>query len=242
MKPIFKILNLICLAATLSSCTSAHPSHNKYSAETQNRNVSGFHAISSSGSFDVVLRQGNTEAVKVDADAEVINDVVTEVQNGVLKIHSSNKHNWGNFWNNRNVTVYVTAKNVDEIGLSGSGDLKIEDQLNTNNLELHISGSGNCQGKINVKKADVSVSGSGDFKIAGNADESDVRISGSGNFEASALITKTTAIHVSGSGNARVFASESLDASVSGSGDVRYSGHPKNVSKVAHGSGDISGS
>lgn len=241
MKSKSKTILMICLMATFYSCTTAHPS-NKYQAETQNRNVSGFHAISSSGPFDVVLRQGNTEAVKVDADAEVINDVVTEVQNGVLKIHSKNTHNWGNFWNNRKVTVYVTAKNLNEIGLSGSGDLKIEDQFNAGNLELQGSGSGDFTGKITAKTVAVSMSGSGDFRISGNANESSVSISGSGDFSAGDLITKSTSIRVSGSGDAHIYASESLDASVSGSGDVRYNGHPKNVSKAAHGSGDISGS
>lgn len=210
--------------------------------ETQNRNVGGFHAISSSGSFDVELRQGNTEAVKVDADAEVINEIVTEVKNGTLEIHSKNTHNWGNFWNNRHVKIFVTAKNLDNISLSGSGDFKIDNQLNASNLALRISGSGDFMGAINVKTVAVSISGSGDFKISGKAEESTVGISGSGDFSAGDLITKSTAIRVSGSGDANVYASEKLDAVVSGSGDVHYAGHPKSVSKSAHGSGDISGS
>lgn len=241
MKSFLKIITIFCAIAAISSCTSAHQSNN-FNAETQNRNVSGFHAISSSGSFDVVLRQNNVEAVKVDADAAVINEVITEVKNGVLLIHANNTHNWGNFWNNRKVTVYVSAQNLNAISLSGSGDMKIENQFNTDNLELRGSGSGDFIGKINAKTVAVSMSGSGDFRVSGNANESSVSISGSGDLSAGNLITKSTAIRVSGSGDANVYASESVDASVSGSGDVHYSGHPKNVSKVAHGSGDISGS
>jgi hypothetical protein len=44
---------------------------------------------------------------------------------------------------------------------------------------------------------------------------------------------------VSGSGNAAVYVSNSLNAHVSGSGGVHYGGNPKNVSKSKSGSGSI---
>jgi len=210
--------------------------------ETQDRKISGFHAVASSGSFDVVLNQGNTESVRVKADADVINEIVTEVRNGVLMIHSKNTHNWGNFWNNRTIIIYVVAKDLNSISLSGSGDLKMENEFNTNSLQLRLSGSGGFTGKVNVKTLEASVSGSGDFKISGKADESTVSIAGSGNFEGNSLITRSTAIKVAGSGDASIYASEKIDASVSGSGNVHYKGGAKSVSKITHGSGEISGS
>ncbi|MGI4803686.1 MAG: head GIN domain-containing protein [Janthinobacterium lividum] len=244
MKPIrnFSLMAFVLMTFGTFTYAELNRPHRAARIETQNRNVSGFHGISSSGSFDIVLKQGNTEAVKVEADAEVINEIVTEVKGGTLEIHSKNTHNWGNFWNNRQIRIYVTAKNLNSIALSGSGDIRIEDQLNANDLELRLSGSGDFNGAINAKTVAVSISGSGDFKISGKAEESTVGISGSGDFNAGNLMTKSTAIRVSGSGDANVYASEKLDAVVNGSGDVHYGGHPKSVSKSAHGSGDISGS
>ncbi len=247
MKPTLKPFAFAFLLLATSSLTFAGSvkipvAHS--SIETQDRKLSGFHALASSGSFDVVLSQGNTESVRVKADADVINEVVTEVKNGTLMIHSKNNHSWGtgNFWNNKTVTIYVTAKDLNSIGVSGSGDLKIENQFNTNSLQLRLSGSGDFSGKVNVKTLEAAISGSGDFKIAGRADESNVAISGSGDFDGNGLMTKSTAIRISGSGDASIYASEKLDASVSGSGDIHYSGHPKSVSKIVHGSGDVSGS
>lgn len=232
MKPTIKIF----LIAFLLVAT------NTFAAEIQDRKLTGFHAVASTGSFDVVLKQGSSESVKVEADAEVINEIITEVRNGTLTIRSKNTRNWSNMWNNRKITIYVVAKDLNSIVLSGSGDLKMENQFNTNKLELRLSGSGDFKGSVNVKNLEASISGSGDFSISGKADESTVSISGSGEFRGGDLMTKSTAIRVSGSGDASIYASERVDASVSGSGDVHYSGHPKSVSKVAHGSGDISGS
>ncbi|MGZ3820533.1 MAG: GIN domain-containing protein, partial [Mucilaginibacter sp.] len=44
---------------------------------------------------------------------------------------------------------------------------------------------------------------------------------------------------VTGSGDASVNASSKVDASVSGSGDIKYTGGAKNVSSSKSGSGDI---
>src|SRR5579863_2634495 len=54
--------------------------------KTEDRHLSGFHAIEVGGPYDVTLTQGNTESVRVEAPEDVISHVTTEVENGVLKI------------------------------------------------------------------------------------------------------------------------------------------------------------
>jgi hypothetical protein len=68
-----------------------------------------------------------------------------------------------------------------------------------------------------------------------------VDVTGSGDFSGRDLTTNTTVVFVGGSGDASVYATSTLKASVSGSGDVHYGGNPHNVSKSKSGSGDISG-
>jgi hypothetical protein len=46
-------------------------------------------------------------------------------------------------------------------------------------------------------------------------------------------------VSISGSGDAHVNATETIDARVAGSGDVTYSGHPHDVSRRVSGSGSI---
>lgn len=241
MKTISKIL----LAAVL--LTSAGHMYAKpvngvsiNTSEIQDRHLSGFHAISVEGPFDVVITQGATESVKVEAPSDMIGRILTEVNDGVLKIY--NKHetfNWS-WGSHKKIMVYVTAKDLNSINVSGSGDVAFKEGIRTNALKLRVSGSGDVIGRLEVKTLESSVSGSGDVKLAGRADDSAIRISGSGDFDARSLITVNTAVHLSGSGDAEVNASNKIDASVSGSGDIHYSGAAKNVSSSKSGSGDIS--
>jgi hypothetical protein len=209
-------------------------------AATQDRHLTGFNAIQLSGSYDIYITQGATESVRVEAPGDVINRIITEVQGGVLKIYSKEDHSWGNwFGGNKKMAIYVNAKDINNIGVSGSGDVYFKNGINTNTLKIRVSGSGDILGKLNVRNFEAGISGSGDMKLNGRADNSSVTVSGSGDYRAHDLITMTTTVHVSGSGDATVYASQKIDASVSGSGDVSYAGSPKQVSSSAHGSGDI---
>jgi hypothetical protein len=53
------------------------------------------------------------------------------------------------------------------------------------------------------------------------------------------LLAENTAVKVSGNGNANVFASVKLDAKVSGSGNIFYSGNPTSPVIQKSGSGTI---
>jgi hypothetical protein len=53
-------------------------------SSTQTRQVSGFNAIASAGPFNVHIKLDGTESVKVDADANIINDIETVVENNTL--------------------------------------------------------------------------------------------------------------------------------------------------------------
>ncbi|MBE7178373.1 MAG: DUF2807 domain-containing protein, partial [Mucilaginibacter polytrichastri] len=147
-------------------------------------------------------------------------------------------------WKNmgdKKMDVYVTVKDLDGLSLSGSGDVAIQGEVKTaGNINLALTGSGNLKGHISAKSVESSLTGSGDMDVAGRAESSNVIISGSGDYNGKDLITRSTAVKISGSGDASVHASEQVNARISGSGDIRYAGSPKQVNKSTSGSGDIS--
>jgi len=212
---------------------------NAFAQKTEDRHLSGFNAISVGGSYDVYVTQGSTESVKVVAPEDEMEHIVTEVQNGVLKIYNR-KDDWNWSWGgHKKEMVYVTIKEVNAIGVSGSGDVFFKDGISSPSLKLRVSGSGDVTGKLDVKTLESHISGSGDMKLSGKADDCTINISGSGDYTARDLVTINTAIHVSGSGDASVNASQKIDASVSGSGDIKYTGSATQVSISKHGSGSV---
>ena len=235
------LLAALLISGTGYSIAKPHPTVKVSASEIVDRHLSGFNAVNVAGPFDVDIIQGATESVKVEAPADVMDRILTEVNGGVLKIY--NKHdnwNWGDFWgHHKKILVHVTIKDINGINISGSGDVSFRDGITANSLKLRISGSGDMTGKLNAKTLESSITGSGDMKLSGNAESSTVSVVGSGDFTARNLLTVSSAVRVSGSGDAEVNASDKVDAAVNGSGDVRYTGAAKNINSRKSGSGDI---
>ncbi|MBD1392512.1 DUF2807 domain-containing protein [Mucilaginibacter sp. ZB1P21] len=238
-----KSLKTLLMAAALvavNTLSFAKANTNK-SFGSEDRHLSGFNAVSVAGSFDVYITQGSSESVKVEAPDDVIDRIVTEVEGGVLKIY--NKKNNGMTWNwngNKKIVVYVSIKDVNMVSLAGSGDVYFKGGLHAPSLKLKLAGSGDLTGKVDVRSLESSLSGSGDITISGRAESSSVSVVGSGDFTGQNLATANTIVKVAGSGDARVNATDKLEASVVGSGDVHYTGAVKNVTSSKAGSGDVS--
>ena len=234
-------------ALLLSASIASSPAHtlltissSKKVTLTEDRQVSGFNGISSSGSFDVRVKMGSTESLKLEGDPELLKEVETVVENGILKIRNK-KHNTGWNWKKGwgKVTVFVNAKSLNSITLSGSGNLKVDGTVRAVSLTSTVSGSGNISLTAGADEYVGNISGSGEIMMVGNAKQAMIKISGSGNFEGRQFRVSNAIVKVSGSGNASIVAEKSLDAAVSGSGNIRYSGNAQ-VSITRSGSGSIS--
>jgi putative autotransporter adhesin-like protein len=107
---------------------------------------------------------------------------------------------------------------------------------------LTLSGSGNVVvSGIDAERLTVSLPGSGTLTGSGTARGLDVTVSGSGTVQFARLVANDARALVSGSGSIFVTATQTLDASVTGSGAIVYAGHPQEVTKSVTGNGAITG-
>lgn len=82
--------------------------------------------------------------------------------------------------------------------------------------------------------------GSGDLEASGEAGELMLLIEGSGDAQLQNLKAQTARVRVDGSGGAHLDVARKLDATVDGSGSIRYRGQPA-LSRRVHGTGEIEG-
>lgn len=204
--------------------------------KTETRDVGDFHAIRSSGSIDVEISEGDTYSVSVENDENILPVIVTEVQGGTLNIHYKSNTSI----NSDHAKVYVTAPSLDKIISSGSADIMINDVVkNDRQIEISVSGSGNIKGGVDAPEISASIGGSGNVTLSGRTKNFNGKVSGSGDLNCGDLQSENTEVSVSGSGNAHVFASVTLKARASGSGDVYYRGNPPSPEIHTSGSGSV---
>jgi hypothetical protein len=211
-------------------------------ANAQTRKLGSFHGVSVSGAIELYVSQGPQAVAVSAASLEDVDKIVTEVEDGILKIRFKDKKSWwSDQWNTtgRKFKAYVSAEQLDFLAQSGSGNIHIEGTLKSPELSFEVSGSGNIYGDIQTSELEVRASGSSNIKLSGTASKAEFSCSGSGNINAPGLNTDICEVNMSGSGNAELMVNKELSATISGSGNIRYSGSGNLVNSSTSGSGRI---
>jgi hypothetical protein len=203
---------------------------------TQNRSVGAFTTLRVEGPIDVHAHPGTPGALVVHAEDNIVPMIETVVDGQTLVVRLSSH---ATFHTSHDMNVDVSFQQLTGVAIHGSGNLRVDD-LTSPQLQATISGSGDLRvAHAALGNVTTDIEGSGDMTLDGRADEARFSIAGSGDVHADGLAAKRVTVHISGSGDADVNATESLEAHVAGSGDVRYSGHPAQVNRQVAGSGDI---
>lgn len=194
-----------------------------------------FNGIRLTLSADVYLTPGRSQSVRVSAQQNIIDLLETEVENGIWKIDTEE-----NIDDHSKIKIYITVPEMDYVKLSGSGNIYTEGLFENSGkaVEVGVSGSGDLQFRTNARSLSAAISGSGDIELKGSTDDISIRVSGSGDIDAIDLTARNCEVRISGSGNAKVHATQDLNVRVSGSGDVYYRGRPNVQSRIS-GSGDL---
>jgi hypothetical protein len=205
---------------------------------TQNRSMSAFTSIKLMCSADLYITQGNTQSVTVKADDKVINDLKTEVRNGVLIIDM--KRSYGFFNNIRVLEVHVTVPKLEKVADFGSGDIQIKNGFKASDFTVTLNGSGDLTADLHVQNMKLMIRGSGDAKFQGVSGSFELSVMGSGDVEGHGLDLSSCSVDNLGSGDVELSGSTSdLSLSLKGSGDFNgYGMKTKTASVTSYGSGD----
>lgn len=205
-----------------------------FSQKKETRDVAEFSGISLGIPAELYLSQGSPQQLVIQASEDELAAIETVVKDGHLKIRTDKIHT-----KFKDVKIWVTVAEVEELGVSGSGKILAVSALKSDELELHVSGSGKIKmDELSNKEIEVAISGSGSIHLAGTGDEMEVSISGSGSCMAAGFEVDECEVRVSGSGKSEVKATGELEAAISGSGRVIYWGDPEVDARVS-GSGKV---
>lgn len=241
------------LATTFFCLAFSHPAHPasrphcdgaaSSDTRTETRPVTGdFTAVTLSSSADVVVKIGSPASITISGTDEQVRYTETVIEKGTLVVRwnsDGKKISWRN--NQPTTVVTVTVPAVEALAVLSSGDMRVEGKITGNNFSVRLSGSGD----IHIPSAELrgevttALQGSGDIHLAGFCAQHSITLAGSGDIKASDLRATTATVRLAGSGDVSVRADEKLDASVAGSGDVRYAGSPRELVKHVSGSGSV---
>lgn len=236
---------LLIIIAIVSLSTSAHAQWGSEKVKgngnmTQiTRHLKTYDAVHISGFFDVFLVAGEEGEVQVEGESNLLDHVITEVRGNVLEIKTEDGINLQPSRNNM-ITIMVPFKDLNEVNLSGSGDVVSRDRIVATSFSTALAGSGDVVLDVEAKTIKASLSGSGDLTLKGKTQEVELNLSGSGDIHASELKATDAEASVAGSGDISLNCEGgTLKARVAGSGDIEYSGKPLREDSKVVGSGSV---
>ncbi|TMM28778.1 DUF2807 domain-containing protein [Polaribacter aestuariivivens] len=203
---------------------------------TVNRTTDDYDAINAGGSFDVILIKGTEGKITIEGEENIIPYIETEVKSGSLKINFKKNTNIST---TKRLTVTVTFKDIESIGLGGSGNITSKEIINAKDFSVSLGGSGNIDLQLNAKNVNANIGGSGNIDLEGKTETFKCSIAGSGSIRAFELNTNDVNATIAGSGSVKTTVKNKIDAKLVGSGSIYYKGNPTHVNSKSVGSGSI---
>jgi len=222
----------------------------------ESRNVGDFSGVQVSTGVIVNFKQESPTTVKVIADADKLQYIVTKVDDGVLKVYVDNKGQRNLKF--KNISVNVSAPRIDNIKTSSGAifnaintinekkilvDLSsgsvVNGNFNLDNTRVEVSSGAVINSTINTKQIAVKASSGAVANLNGKVDGGSIDVSSgavcnSEKFQFNELEAEATSGGVV-TGNV----TERLKATASSGGSIRYKGNPRvesNISKTSGGS------
>ena len=207
------------------------------------------------GPIDLILTQGPTASLKVRGEQRSLANIET-IQDG-RDLHIGTK---GMLLNPKHrLQVELVLPILEELTVRSSGDTKVSG-FSGDKLELRLHGSGNVNfsgryrnllagahgsGNLHLnagssEHVELELVGSGEIKSSGSCKTLDAQLTGSGDLDARHLAADKVTVDLKGSGTTYVFAKQSAELTLRGSGDIRVLGNPDQRNVNRSGSGDVS--
>jgi hypothetical protein len=195
--------------------------------------IASFNSIKVDGMYDIVLSQGSKENVTVKGDyspkmnIETVDNVLILSESGVR------------FFSDTHTTVYITVVNIRLLNIEGVCNTTCTDTLHLKNFVFKFPGVGTTNLLLNTDSLKISDDGVGALTLAGKAVYADISDNGTGSLNAKQLNVNELHASFAGTGDASVYASNTIYLETSGTGDVIYSGAAKVMEMNNTGTGEV---
>jgi len=191
---------------------------------TKERKAGYFNSVKVSTAIDLILTQGGSESIKVEADDNLHEYIITEIKDNTLRIYID-----ANLREAKEMNVYVTMKDIEKISATSAGDVIGKTVIKSDELVLSISSAGDIKLDVDVHKLRCRISSAGDMTLTGSTDELFADLSSAGDLNAFELTARVADVSSSSAGNAKITVTEKLHARASSAGDIYYKGNPPEV-------------
>lgn len=225
------------IALLLGSCNSISNQNSitgSGNVVTENRPINEeFKAVSISNGLNLVLEQSDKVQVSVQADDNLVKEIKTQVQNGVLLISTK----FGNFNQITSKKITVKMPNIEELEANSAATIDAATPLKGNQLTVESSSGATIDITANFEHIYLQANSASQQYIKGKALKVEAKSKSAGLIDASELLSNEVQAAASSGGSMQVYPILILNGEASSGGIIRYKIKPKTTLQVHESSG-----
>lgn len=221
---------------------------------TKQYDYSGFTGLRVDNAFAATVTRGDTFAVTVTVDDNLVKYLRVELDGDTLHIGLDPSMSYQNTTLKAEVTLpslraleVTGASTADvegfasqddlDLRLSGAGKVDLTD-VRAGKVSINVSGGAHLSGGLEAQEVSGETSGAGRVSLEGSASRATLEASGAGRLELKAFTVRDADLQLSGGANGTVRVTGTLKVEASGGAHLDYYGSPAsvqaNVSGGAH--------
>ncbi len=180
----------------------------------EKRELKSFSAIDTTAAYEIYIACQKPASFEIEADDNILPLIKTEVRDGILFVNSDERYH-----TEKPITLRLNVPSLVAATSRGAGEITI--------------------GNVNGDSLKLESMGAALIGASGKAKSVTISSTGAGRIDTSKLQAEKARVDVTGAATVYVYATEQLDVTVSGAGNVIYLGHPKVVNKHVSGVGSV---
>lgn len=193
-----------------------------------------FTTIKATEGLDVYLTQSDSESIRVEADENLQDIIVTEVIDGVLKIHT--KQNIGRCTSKK---VMVSFRDISSIISTSGSDVYSTNTITSENLNLESTSGSDMKLDVNTTTLNCKSTSGSDLKLSGKTIKLIAEATSGSDIKAENLIAESSEVRATSGAGITVNTTKELTANATSGADIKYLGNPEVVNKNNSSSGSI---
>lgn len=202
---------------------------------TADRNISSdFDQIKVSQGLDLYITQSNDVALSIEADQNLHDLIMTDVENNILRIYSTE-----NIRRASSKKIMLNIKDISAIKATSGSDVNSTNTIEVDDLELNTTSGANMELSVKTQTLNCRSTSGSDIIVSGTTDILIAEATSGSDIKADNLKAETSKVKATSGADISVNTSKELTARATSGGDIRYSGNPEKVNKSDSSSGSI---
>ena len=193
-----------------------------------------FTTITASEGLDVYLTQSDIESIAVEADENLHELIITEVIDGVLKIHT--KKNIGKASSKK---VMISFQDITSIISTSGSDVYSTNTIITESLKLKTTSGSDMKLDVNTSVLNCKSTSGSDLLLSGKTNRLTAHATSGSDIKAANLIAKSSQVTATSGADITINTSKELIAEATSGGDIKYLGNPEKVNKSSTSAGSV---